>query len=133
MATTVMYVKRNLRLKKNMSTNNVVLRYYECDWSIPCIENELLFIGTKEECFKYLMKNWSVDVKEFENNLEYKYLFIDYLCHIQVGTIKCPALFDKEIITKLYEENKSWDDKCDWRNIDHKKFIFNQELIEILN
>ena len=111
----------------------MILRYYDCDWSVPCIENELLFCGTKEECVKYLMKNWSVDVKEYENNPEYKYLFIDYLRHIEVGTIILPNLYTEEKIKELYEKNMDWDNKCQWQHIDHNKFVFNQELIEILN
>ena len=110
----------------------MVLRYYETDWSIPCIENEFLFAGTKEECIKYLFKHWSVDCKELENNIELQALFCDYLRHIEIGTIMCPALYDDKTIEKLWNEGKDWDSHCEWKRIDSTKFIFNRELIEIV-
>ena len=111
----------------------MILRYYDCDWSVPCIENEFLFAGTKEDCVKYLYKHWSVDIQEYKDNLELQALFCDYLKHIQVGQIKCPAVYDNELIKQMYENGKSWDDKCDWTNINPNKFIFNRELIEVIN
>lgn len=110
----------------------MVLRYYHCDWSVPCIENEFLFAGTKEECIRYINKHWSVDAKEYENNPEMYSLFCDYLRHIEVGTILHPLYTDKKI-EELWNNNKDWDRHCEWHHIDSTKFIYNKELIEILN
>lgn len=111
----------------------MIVRYYNCDWSIPCIENELLFAGTKEECVKYIHDHWSVDVQQYKDNLETQDLFCDYLKHIQIGKSSCPALYSDEIIKKLYENGKDWDNHCEWQPINPNKFIFNRELIEIIN
>lgn len=108
----------------------MILRYYETDWSVPCIENELLFAGTKEECIKYLFKHWSVDCKELENNIELQATFCDYLRHIEYGNILCPALHDDKTIERLWNEGKDWSSKCEWHKIDAYKFIFNRELVE---
>lgn len=111
----------------------MILRYYETDWSIPCIENEFLFAGTKQECIKYLLEHWSVDCKELENNIELQATFCDYLRHIEIGTILCPAIYDDKTIKRLWNEGKDWDSHCEWKHIDSTKFIFNRELIEIVD
>jgi hypothetical protein len=115
------------------TTTTMILRYYDCDWSVPCIENEFLFTGTKEECVQYLYKHWSVDIQEYKDNLEAQALFCNYLTHIQIGKAYAPVLFTDEIIKELYENGKDWDDKCEWKNINPNEFIFNRDLIEILN
>ena len=111
----------------------MIIRYYDCDWSVPCIENELLFTGTIEECKQYIMEEWSVNVQDYKDNIEAQSLFCSYLRHIQIGEIRCPMLFTDEIIKELYEKGKAWDDKCEWKNINPNEFIFNRELIEIIN
>lgn len=111
----------------------MILRYYEVDWSVPCVENELLFTGTKEECVKYIFRNWSVDVKEYEDNPELCATFRDYLRHIQVGETRCPAVYSNEVIKELWENNNpAWCEHIDWKNIDAQKFIFNRDLVEVV-
>lgn len=103
----------------------MMLRYYETDWSVPCIENELLFVGTKEECVNYLFKRWSVDMKEMENNPELRGLFVDYLRHIEYSD----GSFDEKNIDDILINHPDWDMR-DWHKIDSQKFIYNNELVE---
>jgi hypothetical protein len=103
----------------------MILRYYETDWSVPCIENELLFVGTKEECYDYLFKRWSVDAKELENNPELYATFCDYLRHIEYSE----CVFEEKTIDEILEKYPDWDD-TDWHHIDATKFIYNRELVE---
>ena len=103
----------------------MILRYYDCDWSVPCIENELLFVGTKEECYNYLFKHWSVDIKEYENNPEIQALFCDYLRHIQYSN----RVFDEKTADEIMLKHPDWDN-TEWHRIDASKFIYNRELVE---
>ena len=106
----------------------MILRYYEADWSVPCIENELLFVGTKEECVKYLMKRWSVDFKEYENNPKLFGAFTDYLHHIQFAL----TTFKEKTVDEVLEKYPNWDNG-EWHRIDAEKFIFNRDLIEVVD
>jgi hypothetical protein len=103
----------------------MMLRYYETDWSVPCIENELLFVGTKEECVNYLFKHWSVDCKELENNLELMGTFCHYLRHIEFSN----RVYPEKTVDAILENHPNWDNNH-WHNIDANKFIYNRELIE---
>lgn len=105
----------------------MILRYYETDWSIPCIENELLFVGTKEECIQYLYKHWSVDCKELENNIELQATFCDYLRHIEYSH----RMFEERTVDEILEHHPDWCN-TEWHHIDSHKFIFNRELVEII-
>ena len=105
----------------------MILRYYEVDWSVPCIENELLFVGTKEECAKYLFKRWSVDMNEMEDNPELRGTFVDYLRHIEYSGCS----FDEKTIDEILMNHPDWDN-TDWHKIDAQKFIYNNELIEMV-
>ena len=109
----------------------MIVRYYNCDFSVPYIENEFLFAGTLEECVKYIYKHWSVDIYQYKDKLEVQSLFCDYLRHIQIGKAYAPMLYDDKIIKELYYKGKDWDNKCEWKNINPNQFIFNKELIEI--
>lgn len=106
----------------------MILRYYQTDWSIPCIENELLFVGTKEECRLYLLHKWSVDYKELESNPELRSTLCDYLHHIQISW----GSFDEKNIDDILANHPNWDQR-DWLHIDADEFIFNRELIEIVD
>lgn len=108
----------------------MILRYYDSTDPVCGLENELLFTGSEEDCKKYLLKKWSVDMLEYD--IELSSTFCYYLNHIQVGRIKCPALFNENIIRHLYEEDKDWDSPCEWVNIDPNEYIFNREVVEVL-
>ena len=103
----------------------MMLRYYETDWSVPCIENELLFVGTKEECINYLFKHWSVDCKELENNPELMSTFCHYLRHIEFSN----RVYPEKTVDAILEKHPNWDNNH-WHKIDANKFIYNRELIE---
>lgn len=70
----------------------MVLRYIETDY-MTYKEDELLFNGSREDCYKYLLKVWSVDKSDLKENDEVKALFIDYLRHIYYSN-------------KVYKDNK---------------------------
>ena len=103
----------------------MILRYYETDWSVPCIENELLFVGTKEECYNYLFKNWSVDCQELKDNIELQAIFQDYLRHIEFSN----KHFEETNVNAILENHPDWDN-AEWHKIDSTKFIYNRELVE---
>ena len=44
----------------------------------------------------------------------------------------CPSIYDEKTIERLWNEGKDWDSHCKWEHIDSTKFIFNRELIEIV-
>ena len=96
-------------------------------------EDELLFNGSPEDCHKYLLKYWSVNVNELRDNLELQSLFCDYLRHIWYDTTewKDSETGEYTSIDKL-EESPYVRDSDTWHKIDANKFIFNRELIEII-
>lgn len=104
----------------------MILRYYDTDY-MTYMENELLFVGSPEQCYQYLFKNWSVDADELKDNPELYSTFRDYLKHIQFAKDD----YGKRTVEEILEEFPSWDNTR-WYHIDSTKLVFNKELIEIV-
>lgn len=103
----------------------MILRYYNYE-PFSHKEDELLFIGTEDECRQYLNKNWSIDLRHEERDTY-------DLRHIMFSTqILCPALFDEDTIKRIYEEgHDDWASKCEWKPINIQEYIFQDyEIID---
>lgn len=109
----------------------MLLRYNDTDY-MTYNEGELLFNGTPEECEQYLLKNWSVDIQQLKDNLELQATMCDYLRHIwyDKGEFKTNGKYTpiEELEGLDYVMNTNT-----WHKINPNKFIFNQDLIKILN
>jgi hypothetical protein len=102
------------------------VRYYNQDWSIPIVENEFLFAGSKDQCLEYIRREHSADMLDPAYEIQK-----DFLYRIQLGKIKCPAIFTPETLQKMWNEGKEWDSQCDWEPINHKNFCYNECVIEV--
>lgn len=104
----------------------MVLRYFDTDF-MTYKENEILFVGNKKECIKYLFKEWSVDANEYKHNINLYSLFCNYLRNIQFSHKD----FGNLTISQIYERCPDWDDAT-WNYINAEKLIFNKELVSII-
>lgn len=106
----------------------MIVRYYHADFTVPCIENEILFHGTEKECLEYIRKNYSADKLSVEYEIN-----LDFLHGIQVGKSKNETLFPDEVIVRNFENGQdSVMEKVDWNSIKVKDYVFNDCVIDIL-
>jgi len=109
----------------------MLLRYKDTDYR-TYKEDELLFNGSPEDCEKYLLKHYSVDVQELKDNIELQAELCHTLRHIWYDATEWK---DSETgkytsIEKLQNSPLVMDNSVVWKLIDANKYIFNRELIE---
>lgn len=106
----------------------MIVRYYRVDFTVPCIENEILFHGTEEECLEYIRKNYGADKlsAEYEINL-------DFLYGIQIGKSKNETLFPDDIIVRNFNNGQdSVLENVEWNSIKIKDFVFNECVVDMI-
>lgn len=103
----------------------MLVKYYDTDWT-TYMENELLFSGSKKQCIKYLLRHWSVDASEYKDDPENMALFCDYLRHIYVANVDIPGTVEEIMFST------NWDNQ-DWHKINPSAFIFNRELLALID
>ena len=106
----------------------MIVRYYNVDFSIPCVENEILFHGTEEECLAYIRKNYGADKLSAEYDIN-----LDFLRGIQVGKSKNENLFPDEVIVRNFNNGQdSVMEMVEWYSIKVNNYIFNECVVDVL-
>lgn len=108
----------------------MILRYTRTDYQ-TFKEDEVLMVGSKTEIEKYILANYSVDW--LEDSIEEKSEKVADLNCLKIGKSKCPSLFDDEVLSEMIQNGKDVVEKCDWEEVISSHYIFNQDLIEMVN